>query len=71
MSAELVKHNKLELATLVDNRELVDMTSPFGRSKRHLVFKLPQGVTYAAGDYRRCCRRTLRSSWSAPRAASG
>ncbi|WNG26573.1 cytochrome P450 [Cystobacter fuscus] len=51
VSAELVKQNKLELATLVDNRELVDMTSPFGRSKRHLVFKLPQGVTYAAGDY--------------------
>ncbi|WNG21205.1 bifunctional cytochrome P450/NADPH--P450 reductase [Cystobacter fuscus] len=50
-SAELVKQNKLELATLVDNRELVDMTSPLGRSKRHLAFKLPEGVTYAAGDY--------------------
>ncbi|QRK12846.1 hypothetical protein JQX13_24120 [Archangium violaceum] len=30
------------------DRELVDMTSPFGRFKRHLVFKLPEGVTYAA-----------------------
>ncbi|KFA94151.1 bifunctional cytochrome P450/NADPH--P450 reductase [Archangium violaceum] len=50
-SVELVRQNKLELATVVENRELVDMTSPFGRSKRHLVFKLPEGVTYAAGDY--------------------
>jgi cytochrome P450/NADPH-cytochrome P450 reductase len=50
-SAELVKQNKLELSTLVENRELVDMTSPLGRSKRHLAFKLPEGVTYAAGDY--------------------
>ena len=49
--AELVKQNKLELATLVDNRELVDVTSPFGRSKRHLTFALPEGMTYAAGDY--------------------
>ncbi|QRN94380.1 cytochrome P450 [Archangium violaceum] len=51
VSVELVKQNKLELATLVENRELVDLTSPFGRSKRHLVFELPEGVTYAAGDY--------------------
>lgn len=50
-SLELVKQNKLELATLVANRELVDLDSPFGRSKRHLEFALPQGVTYAAGDY--------------------
>ena len=50
-SAELVKLNKLELSTLVANRELVDLTSPFGRSKRHLEFALPEGVTYAAGDY--------------------
>jgi cytochrome P450 / NADPH-cytochrome P450 reductase len=49
--AQLVKQNKLELATLVDSRELVDMTSPLGRSKRHLTFALPEGVTYAAGDY--------------------
>ncbi|WP_257459637.1 bifunctional cytochrome P450/NADPH--P450 reductase [Archangium lipolyticum] len=51
VSVELVKQNELELATLVENRELVDLTSPFGRSKRHLVFELPEGVTYAAGDY--------------------
>jgi cytochrome P450 / NADPH-cytochrome P450 reductase len=50
-SAELVLQNKLGLATLLENRELVDMTSPLGRSKRHLAFRLPEGVTYAAGDY--------------------
>ncbi|MET0402849.1 MAG: cytochrome P450 [Cystobacter sp.] len=50
-SADLVKQNKLGLSTLVENRELVDLSSPLGRSKRHLAFKLPEGVTYAAGDY--------------------
>ena len=49
--AELVAQNQLALSTLVANRELVDVSSPFGRSKRHLEFALPPGVTYAAGDY--------------------
>jgi len=48
---DLVAQNKLGMSTLVENRELVDMTSPLGRSKRHLTFRLPEGVTYAAGDY--------------------
>jgi cytochrome P450/NADPH-cytochrome P450 reductase len=41
----------LQLATVVDNRELVDMTSPFARSKRHLELDLPEGLAYEAGDY--------------------
>lgn len=49
--AELAKQNKLQLATVVENRELVDLSSPLGRSKRHLELALPEGVTYAAGDY--------------------
>ena len=49
--SELIKQNKLDLATVVENRELVDMSSPLGRSKRHLEFALPPGATYAAGDY--------------------
>ncbi|WP_370865975.1 bifunctional cytochrome P450/NADPH--P450 reductase [Chondromyces apiculatus] len=49
--ADLVAQNRLALATITENRELVDMTSPFGRSKRHLEIALPEGVTYAAGDY--------------------
>src|SRR6266567_3978654 len=48
---ELVRENKLDFSTVIDNRELVDMTSPLGRSKRHIEFALPSGVTYAAGDY--------------------
>jgi sulfite reductase alpha subunit-like flavoprotein len=48
---ELVKENKLDFSTVTENRELVDMTSPFGRSKRHIEFELPEDVTYAAGDY--------------------
>ena len=48
---ELVRENKLDFSTVIENRELVDLTSPFGRSKRHIEFALPPGVTYAAGDY--------------------
>jgi cytochrome P450/NADPH-cytochrome P450 reductase len=36
---------------IAENRELVDMASPFGRSKRHLVVELPEGVSYVAGDH--------------------
>jgi cytochrome P450/NADPH-cytochrome P450 reductase len=36
---------------VLENRELVDMASPFGRSKRELVLRLPEGVTYRAGDH--------------------
>ncbi|WP_434384320.1 bifunctional cytochrome P450/NADPH--P450 reductase [Melittangium boletus] len=50
-SLALVAQNQLGMSTLLENRELVDMTSPLGRSKRHLTFRLPEGVTYAAGDY--------------------
>ena len=39
------------MATVVENRELVDLSSPYGRSKRHLTIALSAGVTYAAGDY--------------------
>jgi cytochrome P450/NADPH-cytochrome P450 reductase len=50
-AAKLVEEQKLDYSTVVENRELVDMTSPFGRSKRHIELALPEGVTYAAGDY--------------------
>lgn len=49
--AELVERGGLSLATVLENRELVDMTSPLARSKRHLDLALPAGMTYAAGDY--------------------
>jgi cytochrome P450/NADPH-cytochrome P450 reductase len=49
--AELAAQNKLGMAEIVENRELVDMTSPLGRSKRHIEIALPDGASYAAGDY--------------------
>lgn len=36
---------------VTENRELVDLASPFGRSKRHLELTLPAGVSYRVGDY--------------------
>ncbi|WP_375691691.1 bifunctional cytochrome P450/NADPH--P450 reductase [Pseudooceanicola sp. LIPI14-2-Ac024] len=41
----------LQLGTVVENRELVDMAAPNARSKRHIEFALPRGMTYRAGDY--------------------
>lgn len=34
-----------------ENKELVDMSWPFARSKRHLRMALPEGSSYEAGDY--------------------
>jgi cytochrome P450/NADPH-cytochrome P450 reductase len=48
---DLAKQNRLSEATVLENRELVDLSAPFARSKRHIEFSLPQGETYAAGDY--------------------
>jgi cytochrome P450/NADPH-cytochrome P450 reductase len=50
-SLKLVEENKLGFARITANRELVDLSSPFGRSKRHIEFTLPEGTSYAAGDY--------------------
>ncbi|KAI9019699.1 cytochrome P450 family protein [Hyaloraphidium curvatum] len=41
-------------ATIVANRELVDLSDPSApgaRSKRHIEFALPAGMTYRTGDY--------------------
>lgn len=53
---QLVKDPLLQIhntraATVLDNRELADTSSPFGRSKRHLEIELPPELTYAVGDY--------------------
>ena len=48
---ELVKQNKLAYASVLENRELTDMSAPHARSKRHLELQLPEGVTYRCGDY--------------------
>ena len=41
----------LEQATIVANRELVDTARANGRSKRHIEFALPAGMSYRSGDY--------------------
>ncbi|MEQ8346910.1 MAG: cytochrome P450 [Sneathiellaceae bacterium] len=43
--------NELQAGTVVENRELVDMSAAGARSKRHLEFALPEGASYRAGDY--------------------
>ncbi|MFD0937648.1 cytochrome P450, partial [Methylobacterium trifolii] len=41
----------LATGTVLENRELVDLSSPLGRSKRHVEIALPAGMGYRAGDY--------------------
>lgn len=42
---------RMQPAEVLSNRELVNMSSPHGRSKRHLELRLPSGTTYRTGDY--------------------
>ncbi|HTJ06007.1 MAG TPA: cytochrome P450 [Caldimonas sp.] len=47
----LLRLADLQHGEVVANRELVDMQSPLGRSKRHIEIALPDGMSYRAGDY--------------------
>ncbi|AXJ09704.1 bifunctional cytochrome P450/NADPH--P450 reductase [Arthrobacter sp. PM3] len=47
----LLRQNGLALGTVVANRELVDLTKPGARSKRHVEIALPEGMSYRTGDY--------------------
>lgn len=47
----LLRQNGLAVGTVVANRELVDMTKPGARSKRHVEIALPEGMSYRTGDY--------------------
>jgi len=47
----LLRLNSLQRGEVVDNHELVDVTSSMGRSKRHIEIALPTGMRYRAGDY--------------------
>ena len=49
--ASALRLGDLQQGTVVANRELVDMSAPNARSKRHVEFALPEGMTYRAGDY--------------------
>jgi cytochrome P450 / NADPH-cytochrome P450 reductase len=42
---------ELQQGRVVENRELVDMSTPDARSKRHIEIELPSGTTYRCGDY--------------------
>ncbi|WP_106849941.1 bifunctional cytochrome P450/NADPH--P450 reductase [Blastococcus sp. Marseille-P5729] len=42
---------RMQPATVLVNRELVNMRDAHGRSKRHLEIALPDGVSYRTGDY--------------------
>ncbi|HZD47977.1 MAG TPA: cytochrome P450 [Silvibacterium sp.] len=41
----------LDQGRILTNRELVDMSSPLARSKRHIEIALPKGMSYRTGDY--------------------
>jgi cytochrome P450/NADPH-cytochrome P450 reductase len=41
----------LDQGRILENRELVDMTSPLARSKRHIEIALPPSMSYRTGDY--------------------
>lgn len=47
----LLRGDDLRLGTVVANRELVDLSRPEARSKRHVEIALPEGMTYRTGDY--------------------
>jgi len=47
----ILRQDDLRVGQLVENRELVSMTAPFARSKRHFELDLPDGMSYRAGDY--------------------
>ena len=47
----LLATNGLRMGVVMQNRELADMRSPLGRSKRHIEIELPPGQTYHSGDY--------------------
>jgi cytochrome P450/NADPH-cytochrome P450 reductase len=47
----MLRQNGLAVGTVVANRELVDITQPGARSKRHVEIALPEGMSYRTGDY--------------------
>jgi cytochrome P450/NADPH-cytochrome P450 reductase len=47
----ILRLGDLQHGEVIENRELVDLASPLGRSKRHIDIALPEGMSYRAGDY--------------------
>ncbi|MCA0350430.1 MAG: cytochrome P450 [Chloroflexi bacterium] len=50
-SDQLAQQTGFGFASVLENRELVDLSSPLGRSKRHIELRLPSELQYQAGDY--------------------
>jgi len=48
---EILEQKILRKGIVLANKELVDMTHPLGRSKRHIEIELPKGMEYKSGDY--------------------
>jgi cytochrome P450/NADPH-cytochrome P450 reductase len=48
---KLLSVDAMTLAIVTDNRELVNISAPGSRSKKHIELKLPETMTYRAGDY--------------------
>ncbi|RVV99427.1 cytochrome P450 [Mesobaculum littorinae] len=48
---EVLRLTDLNQGRILENRELVNMTSPLARSKRHIEIALPTGMSYRTGDY--------------------
>lgn len=49
--SSILRLGELEYGEVVENRELVNLDAPGARSKRHVDIRLPQGMSYRAGDY--------------------
>lgn len=47
----ILRVGDLAYGEVVENRELVNMASPLARSKRHIDIRLPEDMSYRAGDY--------------------
>ncbi|BDS09401.1 bifunctional cytochrome P450/NADPH--P450 reductase [Aureispira anguillae] len=48
---ETLEQKVLRQGVIIENKELVDMTHPLGRSKRHIEIELPKDMPYQSGDY--------------------
>ncbi|MBL7787518.1 MAG: cytochrome P450 [Chitinophagales bacterium] len=49
--AKFLGETEMQEGIIIANKELVNMTAPNARSKRHIEIALPQGMNYTAGDY--------------------
>lgn len=47
----ILRLGDMQVGEVIENRELVEMSSPLARSKRHIDIRLPEGMVYRAGDY--------------------